>query len=232
MTAKSVFLASGALVALASPRALAATDYDRDGRSDLAFHRPDGSWNAVSILLSTGDGWSGVSKAVPSWANETGAIALPGDFNGDGRTDIAFHRPGGGWTTVPVLLANGSGGWTAVASTAPKWANEPGTVAIGGDYDGDCRSDLAFHRPSSSWTTVLVLRSNGDGKWTASTAPALAWANQSGGGGPGRRASARGMPPLDRSEGVLPDESRAARPRGVSFTLEGGGDPIGVGAEP
>jgi len=52
------------------------------------------------------------------------------DYNGDGLDDIAFHQPGGGRATVPVVFANGDGTWTSVNSSVPAWANQLGVKAV------------------------------------------------------------------------------------------------------
>jgi hypothetical protein len=156
-------------------------DYNADGRTDIAFHRPGSTWNTVPVLLSNGDGsFAAKNYTAPGWANQPGVVAIPGDYNHDGRSDIAFHRPGGTWNTVPVLLSNGNGSFAAKNYTAPGWANQPGVVAIPGDYNHDGRSDIAFHRPGSTWNTVPVLLSYGNGAFAASNVSAPSWANQPG----------------------------------------------------
>lgn len=156
------------------------TDYNGDGRSDIAFHRPGGPWNTVPTLRANGNGtWQSTNAAAPSWANQPGVVSLPGDYNGDGRTDIAFHRPGSDWASVPVLLSNSNGTWNARNFAAPIWANQPGVIALLGDYNRDGRDDIAFHRPGGGWSSVPVLFARGDGSWTSTNAAVPIWANQS-----------------------------------------------------
>src|SRR5262245_28890146 len=117
---------------LAAP-ALADTDYNGDGRADLAFYRPDGKWSSTPVLLATPEGgWAAFNVGTPAWANQPGVVAVPGDYNGDGRTDLAFYRPDGGWGSTPVLLSDGKGGWTAFNKATPSWANQRGVIAVGG----------------------------------------------------------------------------------------------------
>lgn len=164
-------------------------DYNGDGKTDIAFHRPCSSWESVPILFSQGNGnWTYhnygdqvKSQSLPSWANQPGVKALPGDYDNDGKTDIAFHRPGSNWASVPVLLSEGNGSWSPNNYAAPSWANQSGTVAIAGDYDGDGKQDIAFHRPdyNSNWESVPVLFSQGNGRWRPANYPAPSWANRS-----------------------------------------------------
>ncbi len=155
-------------------------DFNADGRADLAFYRP-GSWNSTPVLLSNGvGGWTPYNYATPTWANESGIIGIPGDYNADGRTDIAFHHPDSAWTTLPVLLSNGNGSWNTSAATAPSWAATAGTVAIAGDLNADGRTDLAFHRPDSTWATIPVLMRTAAGAWTAYNNPVPTYVHSSG----------------------------------------------------
>ena len=156
-------------------------DYNHDGRADIAFHRPGSTWNTVPVLLSSGNGaFAAKNYGAPGWANQPGVVAIPADLNGDHRTDIAFHRPGSSWCSVPVLLSYGNGAFAAKNYTAPLTANQPGVAAVAGDYNNDGRDDIAFHRPGSSWATVPVLLSNGNGAFAAKSFGAPGWANQAG----------------------------------------------------
>ena len=157
-------------------------DFDNDSLTDLAFYRPGGPWNTIPVLFSNGDGsWRATNYSAPAWANRSGAVAIVGDFNADGKTDIAFHRPGSTWNTVPTLFSNGDGSWQASNYPAPSWANQPGVIAISGDFNADGRTDIAFHRPGGSWNTVPTLFANGNGSWRATNYAAPSWANQPGG---------------------------------------------------
>src|SRR5881397_2620325 len=83
-----------------------------------------------------------------------------GDFNGDGRLDLAvtnassYDVPG----TVSVLLGNGDGTFQSALSFAV--GSNPLSVAVG-DVNGDGRLDLAVANYYSN--DVSVLLGNGDG---------------------------------------------------------------------
>ena len=62
----------------------------------------------------------------------------PGDFDGDGKTDIALYRGiDGGWYIIP------SGG---SASYAVGWGGDATDHPVHGDYDGDGKTDTAVYR--------------------------------------------------------------------------------------
>ena len=63
---------------------------------------------------------------------------MPGDYNGDGATDIAVWRP-----TYGEWLINENG----VAQT-PVFSGLPGDVPVPGDYNGDGATDIAVWRPT------------------------------------------------------------------------------------
>jgi hypothetical protein len=92
----------------------------------------------------------------PSLANHN----VVGDFNGDGRPDLAGLAPGG----AGVLLSTGDGTF-GPRSTYPVAESSPQDIATG-DVDGDGRLDLlvTINTPNNS---LSLLRGNGDGTFQA-----------------------------------------------------------------
>jgi hypothetical protein len=157
------------------------TDFNHDGLTDIAFHRPGGNWNTVPVAFARGDGhWDGENRSAPGWANADRAVAVAGHFDGDAFTDITIHRPGTSESAVRVLFGNADGSWDPVEASTPYWANQPDVVAIPGHFNDDGLTDIAFHRPGSNWGSVPVLLSNGDGTWQSANYYAPSWANQPG----------------------------------------------------
>ena len=73
---------------------------------------------------------------------------MPGDYDGDGKADIAIYRPSnGGWWVL-----RSSTGYTTYVTY--QWGL-PGDVPVSGDYDGDGKTDLALYRPANGGWYIL-----------------------------------------------------------------------------
>ncbi len=79
-----------------------------------------------------------------------------GDFNGDGKPDIAVANENS--NTVSVLLGNSDGTFQSAHSLVV--GTDPESLAVG-DFNGDGKPDIAVANASSN--TVSVLLGNGDG---------------------------------------------------------------------
>jgi uncharacterized protein (TIGR03437 family) len=122
----------------------------------------------LNVGVSGTPGCQGVSFTAPAGSpiavgNAPRAIAL-GDFNNDGKPDLAVANSGA--NNITVLLGNGSGGFTAAAAS-PGTGLTPGSVVVG-DFNGDGKLDLAMANSASNNVTILL--GNGNGSFTAAAA--------------------------------------------------------------
>ena len=142
--------------------AVAVGDFNGDGRQDLATAN-NGSDN-VTVLL--GDGLGGFTPAHGSpFALGGSALSLAvGDFNGDGKSDLAvsFSYPAG----VTIMLGDGNGGFTVAAGSPFGTGTNPYYLAAG-DFNGDGKADVVFVDRDTDTLTVLL----GDGSGGLTTAP-------------------------------------------------------------
>jgi FG-GAP-like repeat len=132
-------------------------DYDGDGRSDFAVHR-DNSFSPVPrvYLIRTAAG-----AILTKSFGEIGSLDLPvpGDYDGDGITDLAIARRSGGLDTIWWILRSSDGGVTTTA-----WGTNFADWPIAGDFDGDGKSDIAVFRgnyPAGQSGFYVLLSSGG-----------------------------------------------------------------------
>jgi hypothetical protein len=145
------------------PGAVVVGDFNGDGKADLAVVNADentGDPGGVSILLGNGDGTFQPAREYAAGSHPTGIVA--GDFNGDGKLDLAVADQGLLYMGIPggvsILLGNGDGTLQPPVNygsgKGPNWV-------VAGDFNGDGKLDLAFADLFSS--VVAVLLGNGDG---------------------------------------------------------------------
>ena len=97
------------------------------------------------------------SRATPPTCGGVDPLSLvSGDFNGDGRADLAVANQGD--NAVSVLLGNGDG--TFQSQVTYPVGSDPSALAAG-DFNGDGRTDLATANTFDN--NVSVLLGNGDG---------------------------------------------------------------------
>ena len=134
------------------PLSLAAADLTGAGHDDVVLGDQDGT---VSVLL--GDG-NGVFRAPVASAVAAGPLSaiVAGDFNGDGKADIAVTQANS--NALTVLTGRGDGSFQpGVAYTV---GNRPGFL-VAADLNGNGVADLvAINRAAN---TFSVLQGNGDG---------------------------------------------------------------------
>lgn len=152
-----------------------AGDFNGDGKTDVGAAWNNNGITTLTVRLSQGDKFNHIH-----WRENAGrwwdsAIFVAGDFNSDGRDDIAQLWNDMGRTSIKVSLSNGSqfqapmdwskrdGGWGGIVRWVP------------GDFDGDGRTDIA-----AAWnnggTNTLTVRASDGAKFTQAH-----WATNAGG---------------------------------------------------
>ena len=116
----------------------------------------------VTVLLGLGDGNFG--PPVDYTVGTQPVAAVIGDFNGDGKPDIATADAGS--HDISILLGNGDGTFGTAITTALSVA--PASLAVG-DLNGDGKLDLAAGNGASPFAVdfATVLLGNGDGTFGA-----------------------------------------------------------------
>jgi hypothetical protein len=148
---------------VANPQWLTAADLNGDRRLDLivsvygARDFDPSAPSQVAVLLNAG----GRSFAPPVFYADRAAVAVvAGDFDGDGKLDVATA---GFDSTARVFRGDGMGG---LGPATEYLINGNGTAIAAGDFKGDGVLDLVTGNDRSF--SVSLLRGHGDGTFEAS----------------------------------------------------------------
>gem|GEM_PF-2131428 len=117
-------------------------DFNGDGKSDLAKLWNDNGAMDADVHLSTGSNFN-----IQRWASQQGGLWdsqkwMTGEFNGDGKTDLAKIWNENGTMDADVHLSTGSN------FNIQRWATQQGGIWDSqqwyiGDFNGDAKTDLA-----------------------------------------------------------------------------------------
>jgi len=137
------FTAEADLPAGLEPYWITTADFNGDGNLDLAvvnYGSPTYDPATVGIFLGKGDGTFGPMRTFAvGWQPLSAAV---GDFNGDGRADLAVTNENYGteYRTVSILLGVGDG------SFSPEMTFSTSSISLSvgtADFNGDAKPDLA-----------------------------------------------------------------------------------------
>ena len=143
-------------------------DYDGDGLADFAIRRPSNKtwyvYNSGGVDLLTGN-QDGISRK--AFGRSAEDIAVPADYDGDGRADLAVRRPSN--FTWYVLNSSGSNYNSDREDGIQRiqFGRRADDIPVTADYDGDGITDFAVRRSANRmW---YVLNSSGEDKLSGFT---------------------------------------------------------------
>jgi fructose-1,6-bisphosphatase len=155
-------------------------DFNSDGKSDVAaFYNYGGGTTAIWLFTGAATGFNG---PVMKWQSGVGDMEwshvqpLAGDFNGDGKQDVAvFYDYAGGTSAIFTYFNNGNGGFAAPTAT---WNSGVGNWSwnsmkpVVADFNGDAKVDIAaLYNYGGGTTSLWFFESAG----TAFHNPTLKW---------------------------------------------------------
>ncbi|MFD7839295.1 trypsin-like serine protease [Streptomyces sp. NPDC059761] len=162
----------------------ASSDFNGDGKADLALTGGQ-NWDCLPVAMSKGDGAFDTTCKAPvggywgEWAATPNVKVVKGDFNGDGKTDMALTG-GAGWDCLPVAMSKGDGTFN-VNCNAPVggywgfWASTENVKVVSGDFNADGKTDMAL-TGGAGWDCLPVAMSKGDGTFNVNcNAPGMSW---------------------------------------------------------
>jgi hypothetical protein len=165
--------------------ALTAGDFNADGTIDLAVsaYRYDTNTGRVYIFHNDGSipttaATADVTITGETTSNNFGASLTAGDFNADGKTDLAVGAQGYSTNTGRVYIFHNDGSIPTTAATADvtitgeTTSNLFGISLIAGDFNADGKTDLAVGAQGYSTNTgrVYIFHNDGSIPTTAATA--------------------------------------------------------------
>ena len=128
-------------------------DLNGDGIPDLAATGGSG----VGVMLGTGDGTFRPRVNYPAGAQSQDLVA--GDFNSDGRVDLAVSLASAEFT-LALLTGNGDGTFNAPVTFDNTAAQDDSPAIVATDLDNDGRLDVVLAHMISCFVTPCVVARN------------------------------------------------------------------------
>jgi hypothetical protein len=151
-------------------------DVNGDGFEDIIYIGH--GWNGqaglhIRVKFSNGDGtYNSTSQIFSDGIHTLAYPVLTGDFNGDGKTDIAtvFKSSTTGGHVIRTKISLGNGQFTAYQHNLSDGVDLFKYPTLTGDINGDGKTDIIFigqNWVGNAGLTIRVKMSNGDGTFTS-----------------------------------------------------------------
>ena len=138
-------------------------DYNGDGKADFCVYRSVGTPARGVFLTHYGTGLFDAASVNDTQTRFGFAVSdqvVPGDYDGDGKTDFAVTRVEGAaiaWYYLP------SSGINSGAAVRVGWGRQASDTEVQGDYDGDGKTDQAIWRTTAGAPSVYYILRSSDG---------------------------------------------------------------------
>jgi len=140
-------------------------DFNGDGNLDLAVKSGNGLSSFVSVRLGDGMGGLGAATPFPVRLGTRGMTA--GDFNGDGKLDLATSNDSSTPDTISILLGDGMGSFGPKTDFTAGGEN-PVSIAAG-DFNEDGKLDLVTTNAFNASSNVSLYLGDGAGNFPSFT---------------------------------------------------------------
>ncbi|BCJ72588.1 hypothetical protein CS0771_21320 [Catellatospora sp. IY07-71] len=117
-------------------------DFNGDGRADIAWYE---EWKDRTITLNFSDA-AGAMESSADWSSghDRPDWASTGDYNGDGKADIAWYHASRNDGEIKVLVTDSAGTGPSGMQPFASGYGMPGWAGVG-DFNGDGRDDIAWY---------------------------------------------------------------------------------------
>lgn len=132
-------------------------DYDGDGKADPAIYRIGATSNEPNVFIYR-PSLNNPNSNFHYFNWGVGSMSpLPGDFDGDGKTDFCVQVSNGPDAGLIILRRSFDGGVEYI-----RWGLVSDTISVG-DFDGDGKDDLAARRTVGGAFEWYILERDGGG---------------------------------------------------------------------
>jgi hypothetical protein len=171
---QGITLTGAAIGALLGDSVASAGDFNDDGIGDFLVGAPGEDAAYVLFGKASGSGWTvnlgalgadGIQISGASGSDLGSGLALAGDMNGDGRSDIVLAAEGenkvhvvygtAGASSMNVSTLNGTNGFTVDGTNGEGLSIQTGGAV--GDFNGDGRDDFALVLGDGSHNGIYVV---------------------------------------------------------------------------
>ncbi len=132
-----------------------ARDYDGDGITDPAVYRRGASPTSQAFWYIKQSSTGGTDRSVPFGSTGDGTTVfdtpVPGDYDGDGKFDVAVYRFGQAPSNSFIILHSSDS-----SVSYEQFGNFSTDFIVPGDYDGDGKYDLCAVRTGASSSSPMI----------------------------------------------------------------------------